>query len=435
MNYFPFFMDIKDKKALVVGGGKVAQRKVEKLLPFEPAITVLSPHISEAIREIPGVTLIEDEFRSEYLEGCFFVIAATNDRATNRKISDICKERNIPVNSVDDKDACTFIFPAYVIEGNLTVGISTGGASPTASVYIKEKIANAIPEGFSEAVDILEKVRTEIKPCFPEDEIRAEFLRDLLDEILRKGKVYIVGAGCGDYDLITLRGLKALRACDVVVYDDLIDERLLDEIPRNAETIYVGKRKGKHSQSQEEINEILVNLALEGKIVVRLKGGDPFVFGRGGEEIIALKENGIAFEEIPGISSAIAIPAAEGIPVTHRGMSRDVHIITAHTAEDKGSLPGWYDELAAMPGTLVFLMGLTKLEQIASRLISAGKSPDTPAAVISGGNSKKKMSVRASLQNIAQAVKDAKLQSPAVIVIGEVAALELKSELNGGHIL
>ena len=243
------------------------------------------------------------------------------------------------------------------------------------------------------------------------------------------GFVSIVGAGCGRADLITVRGLRRLESCDAVIYDDLIDPALLNSLPADAEKIYMGKRSGHHSAPQEEINSVLITKAAEGKRVVRLKGGDPFVFGRGGEEAEALRKAGVRYEEIPGISSSIAIPAAAGIPVTHRGLSRSFHVITAHTADTAAGLPDYMDALAQLPGTLVFLMGLSKLELIASRLISAGMPPHMPAAVISGGNSSYPAVVRASLADIAQKTREAGVKPPAVIVIGKTAALDLSPTL------
>lgn len=245
----------------------------------------------------------------------------------------------------------------------------------------------------------------------------------------KTGKVYIVGAGCGKADLITVRGMHLLEKCTAVVYDDLIAPELLDAAPASAERIYMGKRSGRHSAAQEEICLKLISLAEEGHTVVRLKGGDPFVFGRGGEEIIALNEAGIPCEEVPGISSAIAIPAAAGIPVTHRGMSRSVHIITAHTADSADGLPEYMTELAKLPGTLVFLMGLAKLRLIAERLVKDGMSPDTPAAVLSGGNSAHPATVRGTLTDIADRADEAHVMAPAVIVVGKTAALDLSSTL------
>lgn len=238
---------------------------------------------------------------------------------------------------------------------------------------------------------------------------------------MKQGYVYLVGAGCGTADLITVRGQKLLERCDTVVYDDLIDQALLENLP--AERIYVGKRRGRHSAAQDDICEILIRKAREGKRVVRLKGGDPFVFGRGGEEVEALLAAGVPCEEVPGITSAIAIPAEAGIPVTHRGVSQSVHIVTAHTADTEDGLPAYLGELARLPGTLVFLMGLSQLPVLTGRLIAGGKAPETPAAVISGGNATSPADIRGTLADIAEKAKNVK--SPAVIVVGEAAALEL----------
>lgn len=241
------------------------------------------------------------------------------------------------------------------------------------------------------------------------------------------GRVYLVGAGCGPVDLITVRGWDLLRRCQAVVYDDLIDRALLDAAPAEAERIYMGKRSGTHSARQEEICAELIRQARLGRVVVRLKGGDPYVFGRGGEEFQALKQAGIPCEEIPGISSSIAIPAAAGIPVTHRGLSRSVHIITGHTADTDDALPRDMDRLARLQGTLIFLMGLNQLPRIAERLMAGGRSPATPAAVVSGGNSAHPAKVRAPLAEIAHAAQEAGVVTPAVIVVGEVAALDFSS--------
>lgn len=237
------------------------------------------------------------------------------------------------------------------------------------------------------------------------------------------GKVFLVGAGCGGADMITLRGLERLRVSDVVVYDDLTDTELLYAAPAHAERIYVGKRSGSHSAAQEEINALLTEKAREGKAVCRLKGGDPFVFGRGGEEMLALRAAGVPYEEIPGVTSAVAVPAAAGIPVTHRKLSRGFHVITAHTADTADGLPEGLDRLAALDGTLVFLMGLSQLGKLASRLMLAGMAGDTPAAVVSGKNAPPFHAVRGTLGDIAE--KADGLQSPAVIVVGAAAAMDL----------
>lgn len=249
----------------------------------------------------------------------------------------------------------------------------------------------------------------------------------------RNGRVFLVGAGCGKADLITLRGLHRLEICEAVVYDDLIDERLLEAAPAEAQRIYVGKRWGKHAMRQEEISRLLVEIARQGKRVVRLKGGDPFVFGRGGEEIQTLQEAGIPYEVIPGISSAVAIPAAAGIPVTHRGVSRSFHVITGHTVSTDGGLPEDLEHLAALNGTLVFLMGLHHVGEITSGLLAAGKDPRTPSAVISGGNARHPAILRTSLAELPQRVSESGICAPAVIVVGAVAALDFSAMQGAGQ--
>ena len=233
------------------------------------------------------------------------------------------------------------------------------------------------------------------------------------------GTVYLVGAGCGGADMITVRGLRLLERCGVVVYDDLLDKALLEAVPEGAEKIYVGKRQGRHSAAQEEIYALLIEKAREGKTVVRLKGGDPFV--RGGEEMLALRAAGIPCQEVPGVTSAIAVPALAGIPVTHRQISRSVHIITARTADTPGGLPEGLEALAALAGlhgTLVFLMGVSRLEELSARLLAAGMAPETPAAVVS-----EHMAVRGILADIAE--KGTAVPPPAVIVVGETAAMDV----------
>ena len=241
----------------------------------------------------------------------------------------------------------------------------------------------------------------------------------------RKGQVFLVGAGCGEADLITLRGLALLQSCDVVVYDDLIAEELLDAAPESAQRIYMGKRNGCHSAAQEAICALLIEKAREGKTVVRLKGGDPCVFGRGGEEALALRDAGISYRIVPGISSAIAIPEEAGIPVTHRGVSRSIHIITAHTADTPDGLPEDLEALARLSGTLVFLMGLRRLDRLARRLTEGGMASDTPVAVVSGGCAPSPCAVRGTLADIAK--KAAHVQPPAVIVVGDVAGMDISA--------
>ncbi len=436
--WFPFFVRLDGAAGLLVGGGRVALRKAEKLLPYGPRLTVVAPEFCpELIRlaEDAGLELLPRAFSETDLDASpAFVIAAAGDEAMDRRIAALCRQRGILVNAADTPEACGFLFPALVQRGRLSVGISTGGASPTAAVWLKEQIERLLPPDFAGALDRLAGRREKVRAgCAEEAEraqrFREEFARELAGSA---GRVVLVGAGCGKADLITVRGLRLLRRCRAVVYDDLIDPALLDEAPAGAERIYMGKRSGRQAASQEEISRLLVELAREGGLVVRLKGGDPFVFGRGGEEALALQQAGIPFEVVPGISSAIAVPAEAGIPVTHRALSRSVHIMTAHTAP--GSQPE-FSRCAALDGTLVFLMGVQRLPQIAEGLIRGGMPPETPAAVVSGGNAARPAAVRAPLSRIAEAARQAEITAPAVIVVGETAAMDLTFRPDGDDAL
>lgn len=447
MGYFPFFIEIEEKDGLIVGGGNIAAHKIEKLKPFHPRLTVIAPKIGEEIKKDTSLVWKERRFSDEDVEGMSFVIAATDDEKLNKSISDLCKRKRILVNVVDKKEACNFLFPSLVKEGKLTVGISTEGASPSVSAKLRSDVASAIPADMEEILDFLQEIRIVAKNEIKEKKARTAFLKEAAEICLkeerllsesevqkllegsgsqkRNGCVTLVGAGCGSYDMITLKGLRAVRQAEVLVYDDLLDERLLSHVSESCKKIYVGKRLGKHSKKQEEINEILIKEALEGKNVVRLKGGDPFVFGRGGEEALALKDAGILVREIPGITSAIALPAGAGIPVTHRLISRSFHVITAHTADTENGLPKDMEYYAKQEGTLVFLMGLSHIEEITKCLIRYGKDDHTPAAVIHGNFDGTELVLRATLGDIADKVKEAEFQTPAIIVVGETAGMQL----------
>nr|WP_325300591.1 siroheme synthase CysG [uncultured Oscillibacter sp.] len=444
MGYFPFFMELEGREGLVVGGGPVALRKIRKILPYGPRLTVAAPEIRPEIESLPGLALLRRAFEPAMLEGKFFVIAASDSREANRDIAALCRERGILVNVVDSKDQCTFLFPALVKRGDLTLGISTAGASPSAAAWVKGRAAAQIPEDFGELLSYLSSLRPVVRDRVPEGHRAAVFSRlfsacleggfplreaalaAALEGAPRMGKVYLVGAGCGAVDLITLRGLRLLERCGAVAYDDLLAPELLEAVPEGAEKIYVGKRRGRRSMAQEEINALLVSKAREGKMVVRLKGGDPFVFGRGGEEALALQAAGIEWEYVPGVTSAVAVPGGAGIPVTHRGVSRSFHAVTARTADPADEMPGHWEELARLEGTLVFLMGLSQLEGIATRLTAAGLPPSTPAALVSGENAPRAMTVRGTLGDIAEKAREAGTEAPAVIVVGGTAGMNLR---------
>lgn len=490
MAYFPFFVDIAEKKGLIVGGGAVAARKAHTLLEFGALLTIVAPEIEEELLMHPRMVCLVREFRTEDLDGVEFVIAATSDREQNTRVSALCRERNIPVNVVDDREKCSFLFPSVIKEGLLSVGITTSGASPQTAAALREKVEAVLPSQTEQILDGLAGLRETAKREIADDKRRAAFLKraavlalerdrgltaeetaQLLEEYggvkavcgmesacdakdacgmeracdagdacgssedgrstvgdisCGKGRVTLVGAGCRSMEYITLKGLKAVSRAQVLVYDDLLDVKLLSYAPADCEKLYVGKRNGAHSMKQESINELLVQKAEEGKYVVRLKGGDPYVFGRGGEEILALREAGIEADEIPGITSAIAVPAAAGIPVTHRGKARSFHVITGHTADSPLGLPDQMEAIAGLEGTCIFLMGLSHLEDIVSALVKYGRKEQTPAAVVHGNFDGTACAVRGNLSNIAERVRNCReLCAPAIIVVGECAEMEL----------
>lgn len=468
MPFFPMFIDLKDKPVLIVGGGTVALRKLQKLSPYGVRPTVAAPEILPEIADFPGVKLKQKDFTvSDLQPRPALVIAATDNKTVNRRVSLLCRKRHIPVNVVDNPALCSFLFPALVQRGAFSAGISTGGASPTAAAYFRERIQELLPDGLEELLTWLESLRPLVKAAVPEQNKRGAIFQKLFAAGMAKGtpltqtetekyigsavspgtaagkdigsaargSVALVGAGCGKADLITVRGLRLLRQCQAVVYDDLIDAALLDAVPESAEKIYVGKRSGTHAATQDAINQKLIDLARSGLKVVRLKGGDPYLFGRGGEEMMALKAAGISCQEVPGIPSPTGIAAEAGIPVTHRGISRSVHIVTAHTADTGDGLPEDFDALAKLSGTLIFLMGLERLPMIAARLIDAGMAPSTPAAVISGGNAPNPVRVRAPLSCLAREAENAGASAPAIILIGGTAALDLSADFRGPEAL
>lgn len=445
MSVFPIFTELEGRTVLIVGGGAVARHRAQALLPFGPRLVVIAPEIQPELLKTPDVRFYERAFRPEDLD-CdpVFAVAATDDLTVNRQVAAACRERHIPVNIVDADNGGDFPFPALVKRGDLTVGISTGGASPRAAGYFRQKIERLLPEKTPELLRYLRKSRESIKAELSEPKTRTELIRAVADAALQKGEpltareeqtvrdaleagrhpvgmVYLVGAGCGSADLITVRGLRLLQSCDAVVYDELIDRQLLAEAPAQALRIPMGKRAGKPSARQEEIIDELIRQARLGRKVVRLKGGDPYLFGRGGEELLALTAAGIPCQEVPGIPSAIGIPAQYGIPVTHRGVSRSVHIITASTAQSPDGLPEDLSKYAALEGTLVFLMGLGKREAICRELIRLGRDPATPAAVLSGGNAPHPVCIRATLATLPERTRN--VEPPAILVVGETAAL------------
>jgi uroporphyrin-III C-methyltransferase/precorrin-2 dehydrogenase/sirohydrochlorin ferrochelatase len=450
MTFYPVFLQLRGRHCVVVGGGAVAEQKVVGLLDAGARVTTVSPVLTWKLEDLASTGAIEVRRRPYQrgdLEGAFLAIAATDDRGANAAVWDEAEERGILLNAVDDLPHCSFIAPAVHREGDIAIAISTGGKSPALAVRLRERISKLIGRGEAEFLNLLGELRPHVAARVPDFKVRTRLwyqivdsdaveyvrrgdvagARRRIDEMVeqatspstevRPGMVYLVGAGPGDPGLVTVKGLEALRRADVLVYDRLVHPDLVDRAAPWAERIFVGKRAEGRSIEQDKTNDLLVALARGGQVVVRLKGGDPFVFGRGAEECEALRNAGIAFEVIPGVSSALAAPAAAGIPVTHRRYASAFAVAAGHECEGESDLD--WDALARIP-TLVFLMGLRGLTNITSRLLAHGAAPDTPAAVIASATLPEERTVVGTLTTIAELTRVAGIVAPATLVVGEV---------------
>ena len=462
--YHPVYLNLKDRKILIVGGGFVATEKLNSLIPSGATITVVSPIINDEVRawvEDGTIQWIEREFVPEDIEDYFMVITATNRPEINAWVYQLGNQALKLTNSVDDPVNCNFIMSAIAKSGPMQVAISSAGCSPALAQRVRNRIVNEIlTDNIGALAEYLGDRRPEVKHVLPNYKARQTFWEQIIDSqvphllanegeeaadvqfhaMLRRAalmasdpsavdplKVYLVGAGPGDPGLITVRAVEILRRADVVLYDRLINPMLLGYAPPTAECIYVGKEPGHPGKfRQKEIHDQLIRHARLGKLVVRLKGGDPFVFGRGGEEAIALAEAGIAFEVVPGISSSIAAAAAAHIPVTHRKVSGGFAVFAGQEAEDReGDRIPW--KAAAHIPTAIFLMGVERLPLIVRRLIEEGRNPETPIAVVANGTLPNQKVVTGTLSTIGDLVGE--ILPPAAIIVGEV--VNVREELLG----
>ncbi|HEX2053584.1 MAG TPA: siroheme synthase CysG, partial [Actinomycetota bacterium] len=446
---YPVMLEVRGRRCVVVGGGAVGESKVRGLLSAGAEVTVIDPKPTgtlEDLAELGGVTLVRRAYRKGDLAGAFVAIAATDDGATNSEIFAEAQQERVLLNAVDDSQYCHFAVPSIVRRGDLLLTLSTGGKAPALAKRLRKGLASQFGEEYATLVDLLAEVREAAlavrdvdfdewaarwEAALEDDLIglvRAGRYGEVKDHVWRHlnaerepaaGHVWIVGAGPGDPGLITVDGRRALDRADVVVYDRLVDPSLVE----GKEAVYAGKTPGKHGPSQTDINQTLVRLAGEGRRVVRLKGGDPFVFGRGAEEAEALAEAGIGFTVIPAPTSAIAAAAAAGIPVTDRRFSSSVAIVTGHCG---GPREVDWRALAGAVETIVVLMGLANAEPIAAELMAGGLSPSTPVAAIENGTRPDQRVVVTDLQNLPQAAAAAGLGSPSLLVIGQVVTLREK---------
>ena len=450
MDYLPIFTDVRNKLCLVVGGGEVAKRKAGVLLDAGAKVRVVAPQIEPALADQPRVEAITARFAAQHLEGVTLVFAATNDRSVNRQVSELAHARNIPVNVVDDPELCSFIMPAILDRSPLMVAFSSGGASPVLTRMMRGKLETMIPQNYSRLAKFAERFRELVKQRITNPAKRRMFWENALEGVIaekvltgdessaemmlqqmlagenniQRGEVYLVGAGPGDPDLLTFRALRLMQKADVVVYDNLVSKPILEMVRRDAIRIYAGKKRNDHAMPQEDINELLVRLAKEGKRVLRLKGGDPFIFGRGGEEIETLASHGILFQVVPGITAASGVSAYAGIPLTHRDHAQSCIFVTGHLKD--GSMNLDWSALTHPKQTIVVYMGLLGLETLCAELISHGLPGNTPAAIVQQGTTQNQRVVTGTLATLPGLTQLEKLHAPTLIIIGGVVTLRGK---------
>ncbi|MGB6354461.1 MAG: siroheme synthase CysG [Steroidobacteraceae bacterium] len=456
MKYFPVFFDLSAQKVLIVGGGEVALRKISLLERTGASITVVAPTVAPELmaRAAAGsLKVVVREFVPEDLDGARLVIVATSRRAVNRWIAALSEARHIPVNVVDDREASRFIVPAIIDRDPVLVAVSSGGTSPVLARRLRERLEALIPKRIGELAAWLRALRAGTRRKLRDTGERRRFFEAIVDgpaarrfmegdeqgarriaqQLLATtstapraaGEVTLVGAGPGDPELLTLKALRALQDADVILHDRLVSAAVLDLARRDAERICVGKSAGHAGSTQKEINALLIGQAKQGRRVVRLKGGDPFIFGRGGEELQALAAAQINFSVVPGITAATGSAAYAGIPLTHREHAHSVTFVAGHLQDDDkepGREPDWR-ALAGPATTAVFYMGLARLDHIVAKLLEHGASPSCPAGLIAQGTMPEQRVIAATLATLGEVSAAAKLKSPALLVVGEVVAL------------
>ena len=452
MNYFPAFFDLKDRPALIVGGGEAAARRLRLLQKAGARVTVVAPRVGEEIAaaiDAGRIAAVRRGFVSGDVNGQAIVFAATGLPAVDERVAEAARTAGVPVNVADHAGLSSFIVPAIVERDPVVIGISTGGAAPVLASRLREAIERLLPSRLGRLADFADSFRTAVKATVPNAATRLRFWDrffdgPVADQVLAgndhgarekmltlvngraateppRGGVAIVGAGPGDPDLLTLRALRLIQRADVVIYDKLVGPGVLDLARRDAERLYVGKSRGDHSKSQDEINALITGQAQAGKRVVRLKGGDPFIFGRGGEELDYLRRHGISAEVVPGITAALGCAAAAGIPLTHRDHAQAVTFATGQGKDGEPELD--WATLARLKQTLVIYMGVGAAGRIAARLIGHGLDPATPVAVIENGTLPTQKALYGRLSGLNWLVRQSDITGPALIVIGSVTAL------------
>ncbi len=456
MKYFPIFFDVREKICLVVGGGAVASRKAAILLKAHAQVVVVAPQVSAAMQQLVDkhdLTLYARAFEANDVQKATLVMAATNDIQVNQHVATAAKAQGIPVNVADNPDLCSFIMPSIVDRSPVQIAISTSGTSPVLARLLRGRLESTIPAGYGKLAQLAGNIRDEVKQRLTHKGVRKSFWEKLLqgrvaemvmsgnskqthaeieallqavekDDPAGFGEVYLVGAGPGDPDLISFRALRLMQQADVVVYDRLVSEPILELVRRDAERFYVGKARGDHTLAQEEINQVLVKLAKQGRRVLRLKGGDPFIFGRGGEEIETLMEENVPFQVVPGITAASGCSSYAGIPLTHRDYAQACVFVTGHLRDGTVNLD--WDMLARPSQTVVIYMGLHGVPVICEQMIKHGLSADTPMALVQQGTTEYQKVYQGTLGTMPALMKNREVKPPTLIIIGKVVTLRDK---------
>lgn len=455
MDYFPIFLRLADQPVVVIGGGEVAARKALLLKRAGAQLTIVAPVLCEALAQAAQrgeLTHLATEFQPEHLQAARLVIAATDRPEVNAAVAAAAEARGIPVNVVDDRELSRFIVPAIVDRSPVIVAVASSGDAPVLTRRLREKIEALLPAQLGKLARLSGELRKAVKARLRNSDARRRFwegffdgdiaadvlagreqqARAAIERALREappnaappGEVALVGAGPGDPGLLTLRALRAMQNADVVVYDRLVSDEVLELARRDAERIYVGKKGGENSMPQESINQLLVDLAKQGKRVCRLKGGDPFVFGRGGEELETLAQHGVRFEVVPGITAAAGCAAYAGIPLTHRNHAQLLTFTTGHLKNE--AAPVDWDMLARPGQTAVFYMGLGGLGHIVEQLQRHGAPPERAAAVVEEGTRASQRVILGTLATLVEQVQAAEVRSPALLIVGEVTRLHEK---------
>jgi len=453
MDYLPIFFKISQNQCLVVGGGDISLRKVNLLLKAGAIIECVAPNFCQALIDRSAdeaLTLTKKTFSEVDIQNQSLIISATDDKKLNAEVSRLAHVANIPVNVVDSPDLSSFIMPSIVDRAPLLIAISSGGRAPVLARIIRAKLETIIPSAYGRLAEIAGEYRGQVKEKFSLIKDRRAFWESVLSgNIAEKvftgrikeakadleqqlanakpqklGEVYLVGAGPGDPDLLTFKALRLMQQADVVLYDRLVSKAVMELVRRDAELVYVGKKAGGQSSRQSDINEQLVQLAKSGKRVCRLKGGDPFIFGRGGEEIETLSENDIPFQVVPGITAASGCSTYSGIPLTHRDYAQSCRFVTAHLKDGTCDLP--WNELVAEQQTIVFYMALSGAKNISEKLIEHGMKRGMPIALIEKGTLPEQKIYISTLSELPQLISREKVGAPSLLIVGEVVKLHEK---------